>query len=150
MERRKRRRRKRNRSKRRRWRWRWRHLSAPECAKSSITSGGLICFYFYSIWFFFCIHWWTGLTVIKCLSHINQSIVTSRAQLQKSNGWNILPSLIQKLKVFFLPNASHVKGPWKYKNEIKRINTNTYREKVRNGNHSSGDGKKKEKKEKKK
>jgi len=61
-----------------------------------------------------------------------------------------LPSLIQKLKVFFLPNVSHVKGPWKHKKEFKRINTNTKREKVRNGNHSSGDGYKKEKKEKKK
>ena len=128
-------------------------MSAPECAKSSITSGGLIRFYFlllfYSIWFFFCIHEWVGLIVIKCLSHINLSIVTSQAQLQKSNSWNILSSLIQKLKVFFLPNVSHMKGPWKHKKEFKRINTNTNKEKVRNGNHSSGDRKKKEKKEKK-
>ena len=131
-------------------------MSAPEYAKSSITSGGLIHFYFlllfYSIWFFFYIHGWAGLTVIKCLSHINLLIVTSWAQLEKSNGWNILPPLIQKLKVFFLPNVSHVKGPWTHKKEFKRINTNTNtnREKMRNGNHNSGDGKKKEKKEKKK
>ena len=123
-------------------------MSAPECAKSSITSGGLICFYFlllfYSIWFFFCIHEWAGFTVIKCLSHINLSIVTSRAQLQKSNSWNILPSLIQKLKVFFLPNVSHMKGPWKHSKESTQTQT-----KRRCENHSSGDRKKKEKKEKK-
>ena len=149
--------RRRNRSRRRRWRWRWRHLSALKGVKSSITNGGLICFYFilffllfYSIWFFFCIHQWARLTVIKSLSHLNLSIVTSQAQLQKSNGWNILPSLIQKLKVFFLPNVCHMKGPWKYKKEFKRISTNTKREKVRNRNHSSGDRYKKEKKEKKK
>ena len=56
-----------------------------------------------------------------------------------------MPSLIQKSKVFFFPNASHVKGLWKHKKEFK-INTN--REKV--SNHSSGEKKKKEKKEKKK
>jgi len=61
-----------------------------------------------------------------------------------------LPSLIQKLKVLFLPNASHVKGPWKRKKEFKRINnTNKNRKKVRNENHSGGDGKKKDKVEKK-
>ena len=43
-----------------------------------------------------------------------------------------------------------MKGPWKHKKEFKRINTHTNREKVRNGIHSNGDGKKKEKKEKKK
>ena len=30
-----------------------------------------------------------------------------------------MPSLIQKLKVFFLPNVSHVKGPWKHKKNTK-------------------------------
>ena len=54
-----------------------------------------------------------------------------------------MPSVIQKSKIFFLPNASHVKGLWKQKKEYK-----TNKEKVRN--HNSGDGKKKEKREKKK
>ena len=40
-----------------------------------------------------------------------------------------MPSLIQKLEVFFFPNASHVKGLWKHKKEFK---TSTNREKVRN------------------
>ena len=39
-----------------------------------------------------------------------------------------------------------MKGPWKHNKVFKRININTNKEKVRNGNHSSGDRKKKEKK----
>ena len=74
---------------------------------------------------------------------INSHIIGPK--LQKCNGWNILPSLTQKSKVFFFPNASHVNRLWKHKKEFK---TNPNREKVRN--HNSGDGKKKEKKEKKK
>ena len=69
-------------------------------------------------------------------------------QAQRSNGWNILPSLIQKSKVVFFPNANHMKGLWKYKKEFKTSKNREKGEKLRN--HSSRDGKKKEKKEKKK
>ena len=58
-----------------------------------------------------------------------KEVASATSRAPRSNGWNILPSLIQKLKGFFLPNASHVKDPWKHKKEFK---TSTNKENVRN------------------
>ena len=77
-----------------------------------------------------------------------KEMASATSWAQRSSGWNILLSLIQKSKVVFFPNASHVKGLWKYKKEFKTSKNREKGEKLRN--HSSGDGKKKEKKEKKK
>ena len=50
------------------------------------------------------------------LKHFNgwnitaQCTISATSQAQRSNGWNILPFLIQKSKFSFFPNASHVKG----------------------------------------